>query len=121
MTAQDNSRDSDGVSVVLCTCPPVEAERLACLLVDGGLAACVNVLPSVRSIYRWEGKVENEEESLLIIKAATASFDGLRDALAEAHPYDVPEIIRLDVADGIPAYIEWVLQGGGGEGETADA
>ena len=121
MTGQDNSLKTSGVSVALCTCPPPEAVRLAGLLVEGGLAACVNVLPSVQSIYRWEGKLENEEESLLIIKTTTAGFAGLRDALAEAHPYDVPEIILLDVADGLPAYIEWVLSGAGEPGEAADA
>jgi periplasmic divalent cation tolerance protein len=120
MTARDKSQDSAAVSVALCTCPPPEAERLAALVVEDGLAACVNVLPSVRSIYRWEGKVEKEEESLLIIKTATASFPALRDTLAEAHPYDVPEVIRLDVADGLPAYLEWVL-GAAGEGKPADA
>ena len=112
---------TSGVSVALCTCPPPEAVRLAGLLVEGGLAACVNVLPSVQSIYRWEGKLENEEESLLIIKTTTAAFPALRDALAEAHPYDVPEILRLDVADGLPAYLEWVLAGGAGPEEAADA
>lgn len=121
MTEQDNSSRATGVSVALCTCPPSEAVRLAGLVVEGGLAACVNVLPSVQSIYRWEGKLENEEESLLIIKTTTTGFPALRDALAEAHPYDVPEIILLDVADGLPAYIEWVLKDGGGAGEAADA
>ena len=120
MTVQDNSLNGSGVSVALCTCPPPEAVRLAGLLVEGGLAACVNVLPSVQSIFRWEGKLENEEESLLIIKTSSAGFPALRDALAEAHPYDVPEVIRLDVADGLPAYLEWVL-GAAGEGEPADA
>ena len=121
MTVQDNSLNGSGVSVALCTCPPPEAARLAALLVEGGLAACVNVLPSVQSIYRWEGKLENEEESLLIIKTTSTGFPALRDALAAAHPYDIPESIRLDVADGLPAYLEWVLKDDGGAGEAADA
>jgi periplasmic divalent cation tolerance protein len=121
MTEQDNSSRATGVSVALCTCPPSEAVRLAGLVVEGGLAACVNVLPSVQSIYRWEGKLENEEESLLIIKTTTTGFPALRDALAEAHSYDVPEIILLDVADGLPAYLDWVLGGAGEAGEAADA
>ena len=66
MTSGDKSIKDSGVSVALCTCPPAEAERLAALVVEGGLAACVNVLPSVRSVYRWEGKLEKEEESLLL-------------------------------------------------------
>ena len=121
MTEQDNSSRATGVSVALCTCPPSEAVRLAGLVVEGGLAACVNVLPSVQSIYRWEGKLENEEESLLIIKTTTTGFPALCDTLAEAHPYDVPEIILLDVADGLPAYLGWVLGGAGEAGEAADA
>ena len=120
MTTGDNSLNSTGVSVALCTCPPAEAVRLAGVAVEGGLAACVNVLPSVRSIYRWEGKLENEEESLLIIKTSTDGFSALRDALEEAHPYDLPEVIRLEVADGIPSYLEGVI-GAVAEGETADA
>ena len=121
MTERDNSSCATGVSVALCTCPPKEAVRLAGLVVEGGLAACVNVLPSVQSIYRWEGKLENEEGSLLIIKTTTTGFPALRDALAEAHSYDVPEIILLDVADGLPAYLDWVLGGAGEAGEAADA
>ena len=120
MTTGDNSLNGTGVSVALCTCPPAEAVRLAGLVVEGGLAACVNVLPSVQSIYRWEGKLENEEESLLIIKTSSSGFSALRDALEEAHPYDVPEVIRLDVAEGLPAYLQWVL-GAAGEGERVDA
>ena len=121
MTEQDNSSRATGVSVALCTCPPSEAVRLAGLVVEGGLAACVNVLPSVQSIYRWEGKLENEEESLLIIKTTTTGFPALRGALAEAQPFAVPEIILLDVADGLPAYLDWVLGGAGEAGEAADA
>ena len=123
MTEQDNSSraTATGVSVAFCTGPPSGAVRLAGLVVEGGQAVCVNVLPSARSIYRWEGKLENEEESLLIIKTTTTGFPALRDTLAEAHPYDVPEIILLDVADGLPAYLDWVLGGAGEAGEAADA
>ena len=121
MTEQDNSSRATGVSVAFCTCPPSEAVRLAGLVVEEGLAACVNVLPSVRSIYRWEGKLENEEESLLVIKAPAAGFAVLRDSLAEAHPYDVPEIIQLEVAAGLPAYLDWVLAAAGEAGEAPDA
>ena len=123
MTEQDNSSraTATGVSVALCTCPPSEAVRLAGLVVEGGQAVCVNVLPSARSIYRWEGKLENEEESLLVIKAPAAGFAVLRDSLAEAHPYDVPEIIQLEVAAGLPAYLDWVLAAAGEAGEAPDA
>jgi len=88
-----------------------DAERatsLARALVDEGLAACVNVVPGVRSIYRWEGKVEEADEVLCLIKTRAAIFDRLRRRVAELHPYDVPEILSFAVDDGSPAYLDWV-------------
>ena len=88
-----------------------DAERatsLARALVDEGLAACVNVVPGVRSIYRWEGKVEEADEVLCLIKTRAEIFDRLRRRVAELHPYDVPEILSFAVDDGSPAYLDWV-------------
>ncbi len=93
--------------VVLCTCPPARAEEIATALVEQRLAACVNIGGPVRSIYRWQGKVEKEEEELLIIKTTPRRWPGLRDTLARLHPYDVPEIIALPVTDGHPDYLRW--------------
>jgi len=88
-----------------------DAERatsLARALVDEGLAACVNVVPGVRSIYRWEGKVEEADEVLCLIKTRAEIFDRLRRRVAELHPYDVPEILSFAVDEGSPAYLDWV-------------
>lgn len=95
--------------VVLCTVPPDAAQRLARGVVDEQLCACVNVLPAVRSFFRWEGRVDEAEESLLVAKTTAARFAALRDRLTELHPYDVPEVIALDVRDGLPAYLSWVV------------
>jgi periplasmic divalent cation tolerance protein len=91
------------------TMPDAErATSLARALVDEGLAACVNVVPGVRSIYRWEGKVEESDEVLCLIKSRAEIFERLRRRIAELHPYEVPEILAFAVHDGSPAYLEWV-------------
>ncbi|NNL05944.1 MAG: divalent-cation tolerance protein CutA [Xanthomonadales bacterium] len=97
--------------VVFCTCPNDQtAGDLAAALVERRLAACVNVLPGVRSIYRWQGQVHDDSETLLIVKTGRAAYPALQSWLANAHPYDVPEIIALPVGEGLPAYIDWVVQ-----------
>ena len=98
---------------VLCTCPDGDtAARLARGLVEGGHAACVNVLPGIRSIYRWQGEVQDDAEVLLVAKCATDRFDGLRGWLEAHHPYDVPEVIALPVVAGSEAYLDWLGQQG---------
>lgn len=95
--------------IVLCTCTNTEeAERIARPLVEQRFAACVNILPAVRSIYRWQDKVESASEVLLIIKSTTAAFPLLRDRITELHSYDVPEIIALPIVDGTDAYLSWL-------------
>lgn len=81
--------------VVLCTCPPADAERIARGLVDRG-AACVNILAPVRSIYVWKGETCDDAESLLVIKAAAERVAALQAALKELHPYDLPEWVVLE-------------------------
>jgi len=105
------SSDTAGkkVCLVLSTCSPSDAERLAKFLVGNGHAACVNIVPQVTSIYRWEGKLENDVESLLVIKCAKDGVEALTQALVKEHPYDVPELIAFEVGGGNPAYLEWVL------------
>ena len=95
--------------VILSTCANAEdAERIARVLVEARVAACVNVLPGVRSFYRWEGEVEDEAEFLLVIKSSRAHFDALRSTLEKAHPYEVPEIIALPIIAGAPNYLNWL-------------
>jgi periplasmic divalent cation tolerance protein len=95
--------------IVLTTCPDAaSAERLARILVEEGLAACVNILPPMRSIYRWKGKIEDASELLLVIKSAAARFPAIRDRLRALHPYELPEIIAVPIVDGLPAYLAWL-------------
>lgn len=98
------------VSVVLVTAPDGDtAERLGRLLVEERLAACVNVVPAITSIYRWEGRVESDQETLLVIKTSTGGFETLRRRVVELHPYDTPEVLALDVRNGSREYLDWVL------------
>ena len=95
--------------IVLTTCPDAAcAERIARALVAEGLAACVNILPAVRSIYKWKGKIEDAGEQLLAIKSAAAHFPAIRDRLRALHPYELPEIISVPIADGLPEYLAWL-------------
>jgi periplasmic divalent cation tolerance protein len=95
--------------VVLSTCSSEdEATKLASLLVELRLAACVSVVPRIRSHYRWQGKVENAEEWLLIMKSSRERFAALRAELERAHSYEVPEILALPVVDGSGNYLSWL-------------
>ncbi len=87
-----------------------KAEQLATTLVNRKLAACVNIIPSVRSVYHWQGTVEKAMENLLIIKTSEGRLDELVDILRELHPYDLPEIIALPVETGLPEYLRWVVE-----------
>jgi len=95
--------------IVLTTCPDAAvAERIARVLVEEGLAACVNILAPVRSIYKWRGQIEDTSEQLLVIKSAKAGFPAIRDRLRNLHPYELPEIIAVPIADGLPEYLAWL-------------
>jgi periplasmic divalent cation tolerance protein len=97
------------VVVVLCTLPPGDAaSAIARTLVEERLAACVNLLPDVRSIYAWQGELKDEREQLAIIKTTSDGFGALRDRLIALHPYEVPEVIALDVQDIHLPYLRWV-------------
>jgi len=95
--------------VVLTTCDSEkQAEKLAHTLVDQRLAACVNVLPKGRSIYRWEGKIEDSAEWLLLIKSRRDLFAALRAEIQKMHTYELPEVIAIPVVDGSEAYLNWL-------------
>jgi periplasmic divalent cation tolerance protein len=85
-----------------------EAEKIARHLVEQRLAACVNVVREVRSFYRWQGKIEDAAEWLLVIKSSRAHFDALSTALEKLHSYDVPEVIALPVVEGSANYLHWM-------------
>jgi periplasmic divalent cation tolerance protein len=95
--------------VVLCTVSSLEeGRRMARELVEQRLAACVNLLPKVESVYRWQGVVESAEEVLLVVKTTPARFAELKEKIAELHSYEVPEILALPVSDGSSRYLEWL-------------
>lgn len=94
--------------IVLCNAPPDQAERIARALVDARLAACVNLVPGVVSIYRWKGNVEREPETTMLIKTADERVTELMAELRKLHPYEVPELVVLPVADVNADYAAWV-------------
>ena len=95
--------------LVLTNCPDEEtANTIALAVVEAGLAACVNIMPRIQSIYRWQGKVESATEIPLFIKCTVASYPALEKLVASLHPYETPEIIALPIAHGLPAYLNWV-------------
>jgi periplasmic divalent cation tolerance protein len=85
-----------------------EAHKIAHTLVKRRLAACVNILPQVQSIYRWKGEIESAQEWLLLIKTRADKFPAVRDAIGELHSYEVPECIVLEIEDGSPPYLQWL-------------
>lgn len=97
------------VLIAHCSCPdPETGARIAHTLVEERLAACVQMIPGVVSTYRWEGAVNVDTETLLLIKTTRARIDALKARLPALHPYEVPELLILDVADGLPPYLDWV-------------
>jgi periplasmic divalent cation tolerance protein len=99
------------VLVCFCTCPDrAVADRLAETLVGEGLAACVNVVPGLHSVYRWQGAIERSDETLLLIKTTQAGLPALSSRIVELHPYELPEIVAVEVAGGLSAYLDWVAE-----------
>lgn len=94
--------------LVFITCPPEQAEALAAALVEARVAACVNLLPNIRSVYRWQGAVERAEETLLIAKTSAERYPALAAEVSARHPYEVPEIMAIPVTHGLPAYLQWL-------------
>lgn len=99
---------------ILVTAPDAETgARIGRLLVEERLAACVNIVPKVTSIYRWEGDVLEEQEVLMIVKTTAARTPALTKRTVELHPYDVPEVLAMPVLSGFEPYMEWVRDGSG--------
>jgi len=97
--------------IIFCTCGTQdEAFAIGNALVEARLAACVNILPPVRSIYRWQGKVETAPEILLVIKATQGRFAAVRDRITQLHSNDTPEIIAVPVTDGSDKYLGWLRE-----------
>jgi periplasmic divalent cation tolerance protein len=97
--------------IILCTCGKEgEALAIANALIEARLAACVNLLPPIQSIYRWQGEVEIAQEVLLIIKTTQERFPAVRDRIAQLHTYDTPEIIAIPVMNGSDKYLAWLRE-----------
>ena len=98
------------ISIVLVTAGnEEEAAKIGQTVVEEKLAACANIVPRIRSIYRWKGKVHDEAESLLFLKTPTALFPALKNRIRELHSYEVPEIVAFPLAQGLPEYLAWVV------------
>ena len=97
--------------LLLCNAPNCKtAERIGENLLAARVAACVNILPACRSIYRWEGKVERGEEFPILVKTTAARFDAACAIITAAHPDEVPEVIAVEIGAGLPAYLNWVAE-----------
>jgi periplasmic divalent cation tolerance protein len=95
--------------LILCTCPDNQvAEQLASSLVEQRLAACINIVPGLTSIYRWQGKLERGTEVLLLIKTTWELYTAVENAIRQQHPYELPEIIAVTVDKGSPDYLRWI-------------
>lgn len=95
--------------VILNTCPDAAtAEQIARLLLERRLAACVNILPGLTSVYRWQGEVESAQECLLLIKTGAEHYAAIEACIRSHHPYELPEIIAFSIDQGLPAYLQWI-------------
>jgi periplasmic divalent cation tolerance protein len=99
---------TDKLVILVTASKLTEAKKIARHLVDSKLAACVNILPLVQSIYRWQGKVADEKEFLMFIKSTRDLFPELTAAVLTLHSYTTPEIVCLPIVDGLPEYLQWV-------------
>jgi periplasmic divalent cation tolerance protein len=96
-------------ALALVSCPPDQADALATALVESRVAACVNIVPQIRSVYRWNGALCRDDEALLLIKHRADRFDELREAVLARHPYELPEIIAVDLDRGHAPYLDWLV------------
>ncbi|MCQ8105199.1 divalent-cation tolerance protein CutA [Methylomonas sp. SURF-2] len=95
--------------LIYCTCPDLEtAERIARHLITEKLAACVNILPGLHSIYQWQGQIETAREHLLLIKSPEARYEAVEAAIKTLHPYQLPEIIAVAIERGSAEYLKWI-------------
>ena len=95
--------------LVISNCPDhAVAVKIADTLVERELAACVNILPEIKSIYKWKGKLERDAEHMLLIKTEKTRYDAVQEAILAMHPYELPEIIAVPIAKGLPDYLAWV-------------
>ncbi len=104
---------SEEIVIFVTACSNEEAEKIARHLVDEGLAACVNIIPAVSSVFRWQGKINQVKETLLIIKSVSTGLEAITKRVKQLHSYQVPEVIALPIIGGLKEYLDWL------RGETA--
>ncbi len=103
--------DAKDPIIVLMTCKDItEAEKIAGEIVKDGLAACVNIINKVRSIYKWQGEICRETEALCIIKTVSGNFEVLKDKIKSLHSYTVPEVVALPIEAGSNKYLKWLVK-----------
>jgi len=108
--------DDDPIVVFMTAASGEEATRLADMLVGAHLAACVQILPEMESVYRWQGTIERSSEVLLIVKTTRAKFDELEREVRALHSYDTPEIVAVPIVTGSAPYLEWLVKTAGARG-----
>jgi periplasmic divalent cation tolerance protein len=97
--------------LVLCTCPDAKsAQALAEAVIRDRRAACVSILPGIRSVYRWQGAIDSADEQLLLIKTESAAFEALTASIKSQHPYELPEIIAVPIQQGSAEYLAWISE-----------
>ncbi len=94
--------------VVFITVPSEKAGQLSHDIIDNRLAACVNIIDKIKSVYRWKGEITTDEESLLVVKTATKKVETLIKFVKENHSYEIPEVVSLNIAEGNPDYLDWL-------------
>jgi periplasmic divalent cation tolerance protein len=99
---------SERVIALSTVASPQDAERIARALVERGLAACVNVVPGIVSIYRWKGELQRDDERMLVIKTRSDRLEALRETLVALHPYELPEFLAVPIEDGYAPYLSWI-------------
>jgi len=106
-----NMNDPNALLMVYCTCPDhAAAVSMAEGIVDAELAACVNIVPGLTSIYQWQGERKQGTEELLLIKTTNAAYQALQQHIIDSHPYELPEVIAVSIDTGLPAYLDWVRE-----------
>ncbi len=109
MSHNNDKRKTGEILLVQVSCPPDKVDSIALDLLDSGLASCINVVPLVKSFYRWQGKLQQDKESLMLIKCPADNYKRLESRILDLHPYELPEILTVSVSGGLQAYLDWVL------------
>lgn len=105
-----NDTNNNYLLVMTTTPGSITAKKVANELVESGVAACVQVMPQAYSVFRWKGRIEHEEEHILLIKTSAASYQAVEATIKTHHPYEVPEIVALPITGGMPEYLKWLDQ-----------